>query len=860
MISREVENNTGGNTTILSQQSTSATSSSQGNTNYLSSNTSAAGDSRRSVRLSAKLTKRTSLSSIQSSIHRTISGGVTNPHSPKLNVRKRASASTDTQGVSTTSNSISYSTIISNDDDGAHDNNHKSNVSHQDLLPSDQSDDEEMLIDNNTIIKEKTTGLASRSEVLSYFIVQDDGYKCKLCNNVYQCHKKSDANLRKHLASSLHQISNVLYASQMNDDSNIHPPIISSERKRELHTAAVNCILRDGLAFGVFRQSGMKEFLQLAVPGYIGPHRKTVRRKIAEIYSSYTTKLRSVLSKVDFIALTCDLWRSSKRIHYISLTGHVFTKKYETVPIVLGCRRVIGRHLSTTIERYIQFELQRLNIRQEQLISITTDNGSEMKKAASTLKFGNRISCMAHNLNLVVKHGVCLWQEPNPDNFPLDLNSNPDDWEDIDDIDYGASDVDENVIEAAADFLSDEDKDDNNDDANEGGGRSRNVTTDDEFESDSDSDISLSSLTINDNNLSSIDHYELLVSVFNLMKKTRAGVKFIRNHNDTNEYVIKHIELKNKAQKENIGGLVLDMVIRWNSSHLLLCRLLSHKDIVKSVFSFPNNFNGLTDKQKKKLHKLTLKQNEWDLLVYLRDVLQPFQQSTTALSGQYYPTMASSFIIWRLLSYFLNSTSNDEPVALALKESLRFQFNIYCGSKLPAGQLETMRIAAFLDPTTYELLDDDDRKIAKKLIFKKLKTSPNTSIILLQSSTQPTANKSNSLYELAVLCGHSLSVPSSTISKRVMTLDEEISGYIQAAQSVTSFENFWSSHEKSLPRLARLVRQTNISPASSVASEALFSVASFLNRKQRSGLSSRTLRYLLVLKNRHLLDTIEQSY
>ncbi|CAF4315785.1 unnamed protein product [Rotaria sp. Silwood2] len=414
--------------------------------------------------------------------------------------------------------------------------------------------------------------------------------------------------------------------------------------------------------------------------------------------------------------------------------------------------------------------------------------------------------------------------------FPLDLNSNPDDWEDIDDIDYGASDVDENVIEAAADFLSDEDKDDNNDDANEGGGRSRNVTTDDEFESDSDSDISLSSLTINDNNLSSIDHYELLVSVFNLMKKTRAGVKFIRNHNDTNEYVIKHIELKNKAQKENIGGLVLDMVIRWNSSHLLLCRLLSHKDIVKN------------------------------LLVYLRDVLQPFQQSTTALSGQYYPTMASSFIIWRLLSYFLNSTSNDEPVALALKESLRFQFNIYCGSKLPAGQLETMRIAAFLDPTTYELLDDDDRKIAKKLIFKKLKTSPNTSIILLQSSTQPTANKSNSLYELAVLCGHSLSVPSSTISKRVMTLDEEISGYIQAAQSVTSFENFWSSHEKSLPRLARLVRQTNISPASSVASEALFSVASFLNRKQRSGLSSRTLRYLLVLKNRHLLDTIEQSY
>ncbi|CAF4551322.1 unnamed protein product, partial [Rotaria magnacalcarata] len=67
--------------------------------------------------------------------------------------------------------------------------------------------------------------------------------------------------------------------------------------------------------------------------------------------------------------------------------GHVFTDKYETIPIVLGCRRVIGRHSSTTIERYIEFELKRLSIKQEQLVSITTDNGSDIKKATSTLKF-----------------------------------------------------------------------------------------------------------------------------------------------------------------------------------------------------------------------------------------------------------------------------------------------------------------------------------------------------------------------------------------------------------------------------------------------------------------------------------------
>ena len=161
----------------------------------------------------------------------------------------------------------------------------------------------------------------------------------------------------------------------------------------------------------------MTQLLQVAVPGYIGLNRKTVRKKVAALYSSYTTKLRSVLSKIDFIALTCDLWRNSKRIYFISLTGHVFNNEYESISIVLGCRRAIGRHLSTTIENYITFELRRLNIKPEQIVSITTDNGSEMKKATSTLKFGNHISCMGHDLSLVVKHGLCLWKEPNPDEY-----------------------------------------------------------------------------------------------------------------------------------------------------------------------------------------------------------------------------------------------------------------------------------------------------------------------------------------------------------------------------------------------------------------------------------------------------------
>ena len=39
----------------------------------------------------------------------------------------------------------------------------------------------------------------------------------------------------------------------------------------------------------------------------------------------------------------------------------------------------------------------------------------DIKKATLSFDFGRRIACMAHNLNLVVKRGLCLWKKPNID-------------------------------------------------------------------------------------------------------------------------------------------------------------------------------------------------------------------------------------------------------------------------------------------------------------------------------------------------------------------------------------------------------------------------------------------------------------
>lgn len=207
----------------------------------------------------------------------------------------------------------------------------------------------------------------------------------------------------------------MLFKSQTNNISKSNETTISTDRKKELFDAAVNCVVEDGLPFNIFRKSGMSKLLATAVPGFIGPHRKTVRKRIAALYSSHMAKLRLMLPQLGLIALTTDMWKNSRQIHYISLTAHVFNHKFEAIPIILSCRRVIGKHLSTCIKRYIKYELNRLGIQPGQVISITTDNGSNIKKATATFEFGQPIRCAAHNMNLVVKKGLCLWKEPKPD-------------------------------------------------------------------------------------------------------------------------------------------------------------------------------------------------------------------------------------------------------------------------------------------------------------------------------------------------------------------------------------------------------------------------------------------------------------
>ncbi len=72
-----------------------------------------------------------------------------------------------------------------------------------------------------------------------------------------------------------------------------------------------------------------------------GPNRKTIRRRLGLSYHKYRAELRATLASVRAIALTIDMW-TKKRTTFICLTGHAFNNKYESIPLILGFRRLSG--------------------------------------------------------------------------------------------------------------------------------------------------------------------------------------------------------------------------------------------------------------------------------------------------------------------------------------------------------------------------------------------------------------------------------------------------------------------------------------------------------------------------------------
>ncbi|CAF4382551.1 unnamed protein product [Rotaria sp. Silwood2] len=734
-------------------------------------------------------------------------------------------------------------------------------------LPFECPSDDEQHQKQNMHITTRS-GKMKKDVVLSYFTLRSDGrYDCNICLQPYMAYNGSATNLRRHLFIK-HDIAAAIYNSQLSQIkqksavANDMPANLPKIRQKQLNKAIFDCIIDDSLPFTTFMKSGMIKLLKTFEPQYEPPSRFTIASQVDKIYHKYVDEI--LLKRAPRIAFTADIWKSGTRKYYISLTAHLYDKDFEVVPLVLSLRQLTERHLAINVQSFIMYELdEKFHILPQQRAGITTDCGSEMVAATSNGLFGPRYSCIAHVWNNVVKNGLCLWSSPDSTKFPINE----------DDVD-----VNESIYSVGGDeddLLDDEDPDENqwNNDETEEEEDDMNLsplgqiqsttltvvmfnkkpiqTTQDEFLSDDDEPVMIQPET------RLITLIGLLERIFNLLNRCRQLIHDMRNIGVVQTFILMEIGKKGR-------GLTVDMEIRWNTTFQMIDRLLERQTLVDTVVR--RKFGGLTVVQMNRLKLAALTPDDWDVLRALHNVLMGFDVATTLISASHYPTLSDSFWAITKLRQILASNKDDSRYTEFLKKSALNYLDIYIQKHLSKEQQEGMLIAAFLDPETHNDLSKNDFTKAIEVVKQKIKEMPTTPSTTLTTTTTSSLSSSSpshlvlSKKETAKQLMNRLAGINTNQSRiRSMSPEVEVSLFSNAAKTKENFKQFWSTHHHSFPRLVALVHRYCLVPATSVASESAFSIAGFIARKQRSSLSSRTLRHLLVLKYRKNLIKLQSE-
>ena len=395
---------------------------------------------------------------------------------------------------------------------------------------------------------------------------------------------------------------------------------ISPSRKNEIDQAIIDCVIEDGRPFGDFSKPGMLKLLAVVVPGYKPQARQTINRQLSKRYKIYRERLIQFLKSIKHLALTTDMWKNRGLLYFLALTLHFFDDDFNYVSLVIGFRKFIGRKKSIRLKNFIRNELNKLNIK-EKIVATTADNAADIVKALKSGEFGEPFSCLCHNFNLTLKSLVKNKKENQEEIESQEIDSDEENDE--------SENLSESEDQDSVDPLLD----------------SNTLESDPESSSDEEEPFEIS-------------QSEVVEHVKHLFSRIRNFVKMVRKCGNICNYA--HAKIKSDPTLKNIQNFIIDFHIRWNSTYLMLKRLVKLKDIVINMTERPERIDGITKKQVIRMRKLDLSQDDWLLISVLIKIFEPFFEATQMLSARKYPTLACSFVVKKVLFNSLNLPTNDQ--------------------------------------------------------------------------------------------------------------------------------------------------------------------------------------------------------
>jgi len=141
-------------------------------------------------------------------------------------------------------------------------------------------------------------------------------------------------------------------------------------------------LIEDMQPLATVERNGFSKFCAAVLPQFSLPSRRTMGRRLDDIYDAEKLSLMSTLSNTRWVSATADIWSAHKRA-FMGVTIHfVHPETLQMVSSALVCRRFKGGHTAAKIAEILSSIFSEFRI-ESKLQNVVTDNASNFSKAFS---------------------------------------------------------------------------------------------------------------------------------------------------------------------------------------------------------------------------------------------------------------------------------------------------------------------------------------------------------------------------------------------------------------------------------------------------------------------------------------------
>ncbi|KAL4153182.1 hypothetical protein QTP88_001015 [Uroleucon formosanum] len=176
-------------------------------------------------------------------------------------------------------------------------------------------------------------------------------------------------------------------------------------KTNEINKSLIKMIVFDYQPFSIVENVGFLEYTKKLQPLYSVPSRKQLTTKLLpQEYDIINSKLKSMLETTADLSITTDMWTSDSNKSYITVTCHFIFDNHLYSP-VLTTREVFDSHTGLNIATTLKNIFNEWGITNK-IVTIVSDNGSNIKNAINEHLLKYHHPCVAHTLNLSINEEI----------------------------------------------------------------------------------------------------------------------------------------------------------------------------------------------------------------------------------------------------------------------------------------------------------------------------------------------------------------------------------------------------------------------------------------------------------------------